>query len=446
MNSDKTYRRVTIRGELIALSDLHLGSGGTGERGEDEKAIQVNELALDCAKRPILPGASLRGYLAAQVGEENPGFIELFGAARYSGDEQAGALRIYDGRLIGAENEEIIRSRIAIEPVTRTAKENHLFNDILTPRGSRFHLEISLDNISNVALNTLLQALTSFNPDNPTGQMGQGKSHGRGQMQWQCCAIRGLSEEAFKTWLNSDKPLQQAAWETINMPPANPRNQWRAIPLRYYFDSPILINDPAIVSGKKNEPDLRFMRRGDKLLIPGSSIKGIFRARARRILLTLCGDNEKTDTLTEQMFGGTDGMSIIRFYDVLAPVGKEEVHEQTMIAVDRFTGGVKDGAMINVEAARPKPAKGVVAMSNQAEDWQRALWLYCLRDAMEGDLALGWGQARGFGAFHIELETEKGGQQNWPGYWQSIESKADKWVEALNKALHNKEEKKEAVA
>jgi hypothetical protein len=31
------------------------------------------------------------------------------------------------------------------------------------------------------------------------------------------------------------------------------------------------------------------------------------------------------------------------------------------------------------------------------EDWLKSLLLYLLRDAMEGDLVLGWGKSKGYG-------------------------------------------------
>jgi hypothetical protein len=58
---------------------------------------------------------------------------------------------------------------------------------------------------------------------------------------------------------------------------------------------------------------------------------------------------------------------------------------------------------LHLEAARVDVASANLALRNPLDGWQRALWLLVLRDAMEGDLALGWGQARGFGQFHLEL-------------------------------------------
>jgi hypothetical protein len=56
--------------------------------------------------------------------------------------------------------------------------------------------------------------------------------------------------------------------------------------------APLLVNDPGYVRLKKNQednfPDLQYSRTADgKALIPGRSLKGLLRARARRILATL---------------------------------------------------------------------------------------------------------------------------------------------------------------
>jgi len=419
----KEYSRVTLRGELTCLADLHPGSGEYGLRGDNNETT-INELTYDCAKRPIIAAASLRGYLHAQFNEDDPNRIALFGNANNTDDSgQAGALRLYDCKLLNhtPEWDGQLRSRVAIDAITRTAKDKQLFTDLLIPCGSQFLVEMELDNISESALNALLSALASLNPNNPSAQLGQGKSHGRGNVQWNSTTIKVLDQEDLQQWLlKPNTALDKADWKTIcekNI--TDPTSAWQRLELCYCFDSPVLINDPSIVKEGENEPDLRFMRRGNKLLIPGSSIKGLFRARARRILMTISeGNPAKTDELINEMFGGEDGMGTIRFYDATALFKENEIHEQTMIAIDRFTGGVKDGAMLIVEAAKPKYATGTIALDkHKIKPWQHALWLYCLRDAMEGDLALGWGQARGFGAFHITTKPNSGDHFcDWENY------------------------------
>lgn len=441
------YSRVTIQGELTCLSDLHSGSGEFGIRSDNNKEITVNELIYDCAQRPIITAASLRGYLHAQFSENDINRTPLFGSANEAdGSGQAGALRLYDCRLCSRDEwHEQRRSRVAIDAVTRTAKDKQLFNDLLVPKGSKFVVEMALDDVSETALNALLKALASLNANNPAAQLGQGKSHGRGNVQWTNTEIKALDHSALQNWLlKSDVALEKAEWTTISDQDVTPPTAtWQRLELRYCFDAPVLINDPSIVKDGDNEPDLRFMRRGNDLLIPGSSIKGMFRARARRILMTLGEDNsEKTDELVSAMFGGKEGAGTIRFYDATSPYTKETIHEQTMIAIDRFTGGVKNGAMLVVEAARPKYATGTIAVDDKMKPWQQALWLYCLRDAMEGDLALGWGQARGFGAFHLVIAKPDSSDDfyGWENYFKNLNKYLNKdelnaWTTDLKEKL-----------
>ena len=394
------YERVIIQGELHCLSELHMGSGVLGKRGKE--AANYNEIVLDHIGRPYIPASSLRGYLCDHLTDYSYQ-QQLFGDTG-----QMGALRVYDARLSPEqESMEIHRSRIAVDAITRTAAENKLFNDILVPRGSRFQVRLELDSIEDQVLNALLDTLGSLNADNPLARLGQGKSHGRGQIAWKPSSVRVLSEEAFCDWLeNENQPLKQAGWEEYEHQ-GSFVTAVETLRLHFRFYEPVLVNDPALVKPKKNkddqEPDMRFMRiNDDELLLPGSSIKGLFRARARRILLTMGASEKRADEMLGTLFGSAEkGLGNLLWYDALA--SGVQAHEQSLIAIDRFTGGVQDGAMLQLEAARVNVAESALALRNPLRGWQRALFLLLLRDAMEGDLALGWGQARGFGGFHLEI-------------------------------------------
>ena len=398
------YMRVIIEGELQCLSDLHLGSGELWE--EKGEGGAYNNVVLDHNGLPYIPGASLRGYLLEQLADAPNARKILQG-----GEDAMGRLRVYDARLAAADWQAVKRSRVAIHAVTRTAAKNQLFKDRLVPRGSRFQLRLELDEICKPELEALLQALHCIQADNPQASLGGGKSLGRGRMSWEPKSVQVLDEDAFIGWLEGEAPLEKAGWNHFNFEyTANAGSFVERWDLTYCFHEPVLVNDPSIVERKKqpddDKPDLRYMRTASgELLIPGSSLKGVFRAWARRILRTLCNEDDRAETLLNSLFGSEHGMGALLWEDALAPKEKITVHEQRIIAVDRFTGGVQQNAMLYLEAARVDKARGGLAFRDPLAPWQRALLRLLLRDAREGDLATGWGQARGFGGFTLEVTS-----------------------------------------
>jgi len=439
MSEDTCYTRVIIEGELTALSDLHVGAA-TQALPEGEEPVG-NDIMLDCMEQPYIPGSSLRGLLRALIGAGSPAGISLFGQARLTEEEKAGKLRVYDARVI-QRVALVTRSRIKKNPVTATAEDKHLIHDQVVPRDSRFLVRLQADGIRKSEVKILLQALQCLGSGSPDARLGAGKSIGRGHIRWRALDMLGLDSEAFEKWLDSDDALEEAGWVSIELPEDEMVSEYEQWCLRFVFDEPVLINDP----GNKGEPDLRYLREDNRLLITGASLKGLFRARARRILMTIASGSVRVDSLVDEMFGSADGISRWFFDDILAQI--TEVHQQTIIAVDRFTGGVKAGAMLNLEAAVAAPAEAVVSAHIEIPGWQKLIWLYCLRDAMEGDLNIGWGAARGFGAFQVEFMNEDGKPVEWAVLLAQYEPQITEWDRKLQEKLTetDKEETGEEAA
>ena len=72
-----------------------------------------------------------------------------------------------------------------------------------------------------------------------------------------------------------------------------------------------------------------------------------------------------------------------------------------------------------------------------AGDWWKGLLILVLRDALEGDLAVGWGKARGFGVIKIALEWDGTRLDSWPAFLGYLDNanlrpKVQGWIEALH--------------
>lgn len=453
------YRRVIIKGTLTTTSDLHIGTGETDshKRPGADQASQFNTVVLDKDKKPYIPGSTLRGLLASQLADGD-WKKRWFGDARQRSDADTqgtmGALRVYDAKV----NDGFactFMSRTSIEPVTQTAKQHHLASHQLVQAGATFAVEIAFDHwdgqttaISTEDINQLLGLLARLDG----AQLGTGKSVGQGGLTWQQGEVKGLSEATFLQWLldnlkqgGVEPKMLEDQYETIKglvastLEGVNDRG-W----VRQAFElkplGPILINNPHDVpaknksqqsnDAKKGEPDLVFLHRGDKAWIPGSTLKGWFRGQCRRTLLTLAYTNnsklgksasldkcfyELIDTeVLAALFGGTQiGEGMVRFYDATVTVSEADKHLQTFNAVDRFTGGVRDGALYNVKGLWVEsPFAGCIHYrENVLQGWMKLLLLFAWRDAQEGDLVLGWGKSKGYGRLVLQPTTDQ--WQTW---------------------------------
>ncbi len=440
-----TYRWVIIKGTLTTTSDLHIGTGETDshQRPGVDQASQFNTVVLDHAGKPYIPGSTLRGLLASQLADGD-WKKRWFGDARQRSDADTqgkmGALRVYDAKV----NDGFactFMSRTSIEPVTQTAKQHHLASHQLVQAGASFAVEIAFDYwgdgkntpISRKDIEQLLGLLARLNG----AQLGTGKSVGQGGLTWQQGKVKGLSEATFLQWLLDN--LEQGGVE-----PKNLEDQYETIKglvastlegvndrgwVRQAFElkplGPILINnphDPALQGEEIGTPDLIFLHRGHKAWIPGSTLKGWCRAHCRRILLTIADDPHSKVTenaaehLLQKLFGGTkEGESYLRFQDAEVIVKPERIHEQTFNAVDRFTGGVKDSALYNARSIYPEKSfngtlfwrtvkQGQMGKACHMTAAMKLLLLFTLRDAVEGDLVLGWGKSKGYGRLELHAD------------------------------------------
>jgi CRISPR/Cas system CSM-associated protein Csm3 (group 7 of RAMP superfamily) len=437
------YTRVAIKGRLKTLTRLHIGNG-------DEAPIDplgeetTNTVLLDARGKPYLPASTLRGYLRSRI-SDNAQRKKIFGNARQRRGEtesgNIGQLRIYDAPIALTDWRPTHISRTSIDPLTATAREHHLSTHEVVEPNVVFDLHLELDETDSPSILSLLQALASFN-DSASGRLGKGKSIGQGRMEWSLDKVEVLTQEKFIQWLcktpdtaqstktkkGRKKAGQSQANTSVLLPDRGYRNHWSEITTQFRdissqshwktFDlrliptSPILINDPHLVrqqqgNNPSNEesapqpPDAIFMRQGDKALIPASSLKGWTRGQCRRILLTLTQNRsiQTVESLLARLFGSTEtGQGCLRFEDARADFDANQLHRQTFNAVDRFTGGVKKSALYNVEAVWPDNFTTQLHYDPTAmEDWMKPLLLYLLRDAMEGDLVLGWGKSKGYG-------------------------------------------------
>lgn len=469
MTSKIAYERVHIHATLRCSSDLHIGDGSEASyhpnvAKSDDPARHYSPVCKDHRGLPTLPASTLRGWLRAQLGAQ-PSIDEddvthLLGSAKDKLLGNAGALRIYDAQFAEKQKHDANkRTRTAIEPITRTAKENHLFTHEVVSSGSRFQLHCTLRHITETQLNILVAGLKLLRGDNPHAQIGKGRALLQGQLQCDTIELTGITTDAFKQWVLDDQNTPLAESMTAITCQADervqPQSEHHTQTLYLQPHAPILVNDIHRVSGIEKEPKFQFTRDAKgHLVIPATSLKGVLRHHCRKILLTLLQQSKTEATYKQQtitagellsrIFGSTGHISPLRIGDARSSQ-RAQAHEQTFNAVDRFTGGVADTALYSAVSGIASSLEMTLQYPKAWQHtpcWQAGLLLFALRDAMEGDLYVGWGQARGYGAITLTL-TDPGEQladnqaeTPWALLLTQIEQQQPDYAEHAVNALH----------
>ncbi len=200
-------------------------------------------------------------------------------------------------------------------------------------------------------------------------------------------------------------------------------------------------NDPKEFNNKSklvNPENLAALR----FYVPGTSLRGPFRAQAERIIRSLLPENaspprtacdpfdtdkddgkscskrlDKVDKTQPglvyksacpacKLFGCTGTASRIQFTDANIASGYSSVYRD-MIGIDRFTGGVyqgKGGANMRFHVLENTCFTTTVVVMN-LELWQLGLLAYVFRDFREGLVPIGFGKTKGFGLVKGEVQN-----------------------------------------
>lgn len=454
----KFSTRWTIKATLRTASDLHIGSGEMlGKRltriDRDKKTqeIEVGAVATDVQNRAYLPGSGLKGALRAWLLEQFPNegtMVErVFGVGGDAETSRGGKVEVQDAhaseeqpgtfdavphwkveRLTG------VTASAAIDRRTRTAQDEKLFHREYVPSGISFKVSLSGDQLDEAEVALLVRALQGFNDTNPI-QLGAETREGWGRFTCSDVEVRSTGVEAWhekKEWADRTSEVLNAA--SAMQRPA--RTDQLRIPIAIAFTGPFLVNEPSLTKkpGEENELPNHAERVGvdGKVVLPVSSFRGAIRSRAEKIVRTLgrracaatdpenackaidSAENAKSLCITCQLFGAPGWATPID-YEGFRLTNNPDPYKQELVAIDRFAGGVSGTAKFNVKAVwRPEFASAMTVnlsrwtlgkvddkareAAGHARDAALGLLMLTLRDLADGDMTLGFGASKGYGA------------------------------------------------
>jgi CRISPR/Cas system CSM-associated protein Csm3 (group 7 of RAMP superfamily) len=377
----------------------------------------------------FLPGSTLAGALRSSLSDRRAGY-------RHQEPAEAG---LVFGNLQDRESPVIvfdsfaelpaaasIRDGLRIDPCTGTADEHYKYDRELALPGVRFPIRVDVvvtEGLNEVALlGCLADALDGLSDGSV--RLGARKSRGLGACigsGYRARRFRLDSREGWERYAASD-PVQpttglpehpgvrdaltavtDSTIDLAGLARSGPDERSRAtFEFALAIDGTMLIRAPGTAA---DDPDAVHLTEQGHQLLSGTSLAGVLRSHAGRILNTLqdLGLLKDTAVTVEALFGSwpTQGASdkalqASRVLVTEAQVCDNRLYRQSRVKIDRFTGGAIDQALFEEQPC----VGGSVAVQVDILDPTPAeigLMALVARDLCEGLLPLGGGAAVGRG-------------------------------------------------
>ncbi|MCL4216182.1 MAG: hypothetical protein KJ052_04140 [Candidatus Hydrogenedentes bacterium] len=457
----KISGKILVEANMTAQTPICIGGMGAGD------AVDL-EIMVNGKDKPFIPGTSLMGPMRAwfeqRLDRKNKTLAEVVFGYQEEDKGQASFLLVEDAELkLPGDLAREIRDGIGIDSHTGVAEEGKKFTRAVLPRGTSFTLKLELDVpkvVQRYARKGNNENRKEYEPKEFAGalrlllehlrddglRVGASKTRGLGKL--------GASDikaawykfpDDLDAWLNQKE--MRAFSEVLKNDAEAPTPEFKDhafldIRIEWKPISPVMVKSGADGGIADMLPLVSGYESGKVApVIPGSSVKGVLRARAEKILRTLKGDlpEDRPDFLSEDLFGSTEAAgrlfvddtyqkdNQISAQDWIAETPKvmnDATDHHDHVAIDRFTGGASDSALFNdrtpkrgkawqpinirVDFARHKVkmVDGEIKTEELTENEKyraAALVLLLLRDMQAGWIPLGFGSCRGMG----EIEVKK---------------------------------------
>lgn len=456
----ETYRWL-ITGILKAVSPLRIGDGHSDKLlpPSDGESPEVATVFRDAKGRAYLPGTTLKGALRDLSASDEAYRDEVFGFQ--SQDKGCGGLAEFwdafatdrvpggnPGPYWNPKRLTCISANTAIDRHTKTPAHRKLFHFEYVPEGVEFLATLSAKSMTEAQAQRLLGLLALL-----AGRgTGSGGADGWGRLAWTPVAVRRMGETEVGKWIASGGGPLDEFWKEVRLTPEIPAAATAReveFTVELQFEGGFLVNDPSrcgkASDGRTNHAP--WTTSDGRPHLPVSSLRGALRSQAEKIwrtrhpegrLRTVSprGEEEPLLDITEvsqvksldpicAIFGAPGWRSPISFTPISC-VTPGVRFVQDFVAIDRFTGGVAGEAKFNAEAFwRPSFSTSLrvnverFEASTDEGAWEESWMLLAmaLRDLAEGDVQLGFGAAKGYGACTATIRLSNG-QSNIPPQWR----------------------------
>ena len=460
--------RIIFKGALVARAPVHVGGGF------DDPETDM-PLAVNGKGEYYIPGTSIAGVLrqwfARTFGKK--AMEEIFGYTATENDEGFASFILVEDAVLQDEGiTPEVRDGVGINRYTGAAARGIKYDRQILPRGSRFSFELTLEvpdglkdaDTSDDWANSVAQTVRAL----MDGQMrlGAAKSRGLGRMKLEDVKVR-REELLTSSGILSVLKRQSAGKyfnEEFNNITAQSEKDILRIMIKWKPVGPLMVKAEAEGLAVDMLP---LFTRDDSgrmaRVIPGSSIKGVLRATAERIMATLLDDHDmpqddflqqvERDALVTALFGargkrkGQQAREEGDWKEGLSALFADDCHctddalereqwqklftgddaafnnlpehwQRAMhVAIDRFTGGAAERFLYS----RLEPFDGAWEPIQLEIDLKRlpasqknaalALLLLVLREMAQERVPLGYATHRGMGSIEVEEITFSGAEE-----------------------------------
>jgi CRISPR/Cas system CSM-associated protein Csm3 (group 7 of RAMP superfamily) len=455
---------------LVATTALHIGA-------PSDDGVTDLPLATDGQGQLLVPGTSWAGVLRATASRHLPGELvdSIFGFQGQEDEDGGHASRLFVSDTIVAAGQVELRNGVGIDRRRAAAAERLLYDRLVLPAGTGLELRLRYEGPDTDGVERLVGIVRAAGL-----RIGAGTGRGLGRLD---CT----SATALRTDLTSRSAVLALLTGTAEPTDVAPSGGVTATGLRFELAwsprRPVIVGGPA--AGKQADlvPVLTASGAGLAPLLPGSSVKGVLRGAAERVIRTVRDlprpDPDAVAALNNlaravpahgEVFGSRDRRGALSVADTVAgvePVSREDWlqyvsgnaqsgwlsgGERTHVAIDRWTGGAAESRLFTVQETTGvtwPPLVLELDLHRVAEGRRRAavtLLGVTIGLLLDGQLGLGHGTTRGLGEPEIESVTVTGMEPfglptyrtgtDWWAWLREVAAGAD-LVELLEEAGQN---------
>ena len=395
MTDSQIIGRIKVTGDLVLESPLLIGDGA-GETSDNFKDIHVlkNQDGV-----PFIPGTSICGVLREDFSGSEV-FKKIFGCIKdkknpKDKEEFQSAIQIEDIELSGGEI--IYRDGVKIDGLTGTGVDGGKYDYEAVERGAsgKLRMLINLRGYHSAEIDKIKKTVAEILGKLENGiRLGALTSKGFGLAK-----VEKLNAEFYDftnkadviAWLTDKSATDKISPVTKNIS-ADTKNF--IVDAQFKFNSSFIIRNYEITAEDKEKTISAVSLKSLKdFVIPGTSLKGIFRHHAEYIFQKL-GLDEK---LLNNLMGYSEGEEKIKSRFIVSesyiePENFSEV-EHARNKIDRFTGGTLLGALFKTKPVYQKnfdkPTLHVHFEITDAKNFEAGLAIFLLRDLWLGKIAIG---------------------------------------------------------
>lgn len=482
MSSDRLQRnqryiikRLIVKGNLVLDTSTCLGSG------DSDGLIDITLLRDSISSHALLTGSSLAGGLRNYLHDYQDGLDKLlFGATRTDEDGDQSPLIVNDSISTKPIQSEL-RDGVRINSITRTAEDKKKYDLELLQAGTEFPLcfELLIEKNSNVSELQKGLAIALSGLEQGEISLGMKKRRGFGRChvkEWQVWNFNLEDANDRILWLNFEHwrtgfipifNVYTSIKEGLTQAGLKVTEDWEdqrdhfLIHATFQLVGSLLIRSgqdstgraPDVVHLKSHRPKKNNQEIEDSSdqnqqnlahILSGTSLAGVLRHRAERIIKTL----GSCSSLVDQLFGFVNGKQAKASRLVVHEKVIEKATElvQNRIAIDRFTGGAYHGALFNEQPifGGNETIVTIELELRKPENYEIGLLLLLIKDLWTSDLPVGGESSIGRGRLKgIQANLIRHHPQN-PKQWKITANNENLQIEnVLNSSQSEKEVKDE---